>query len=177
MHRRSLIHAAALTLCWPPASAQGTLHSLVVLPPDFLDDQHNPATVEAQERRLRRLQPQFEHELSARGLYRVVDFAPAQALYERLRAQQAYMHRCADCAAQIGRQLGAELSMATWIQKVSELILNLNCEIVDVASNRPLLSKSVDMRGNTDVSWSRALSYLVRDMAEKRAADPHYGLP
>ena len=35
-------------------------------------------------------------------------------------------------------------------------------------------SKSVDMRGNDDVSWSRAVRYLARDMAEKRERNPRY---
>ncbi len=178
MRRQTLIRAAGLALLHPLRGfGQAPLHSLVVLPPDFLDDQHNPATVEAQNRRLERAHAQFEEELASHGLYRVVDFAPALALYERLRAQQLYLHRCADCAVQIGRERGGELSMATWVQKVSELILNVNCEIYDVASGRSVLSKSVDMRGNDDVSWQRAVRFLVRDMADKRARDPRYGLP
>ena len=66
--------------------------------------------------------------------------------------------------------------MATWVQKVSELILNFNVEIHDVAQQKVLLSKSVDMRGNEDVSWTRAVHYLVRDMSEKRAKNSKYGL-
>jgi hypothetical protein len=31
------------------------------------------------------------------------------------------------------------------------------------------------LRGNDDESWRRALRYLVRDMAEKRERNPHYG--
>jgi hypothetical protein len=31
------------------------------------------------------------------------------------------------------------------------------------------------MRGNDDVSWQRAVRFLVRDMQDKRAANPAYG--
>lgn len=174
--RRTLCLAASLALLDPMAVfGQAALRSLAVVPPDFLDEQRNPATAEAQTRRLLEVHAGLQRELAARGLYRVVDFAPAQALLDKLRSQQEYMHRCPDCAVQLGRQLGTELVMVTWVQKVSELILNVNVEIYDVASERSLLSKSVDMRGNDDVSWQRSVRYLVRDMAEKRERNPRYG--
>ena len=65
--------------------------------------------------------------------------------------------------------------MATWVQKVSELILNLNVQIYDIKAQKVVFSKSVDMRGNEDQSWTRAVHYLVRDMAEKRERNPRYG--
>jgi hypothetical protein len=65
--------------------------------------------------------------------------------------------------------------MTPWVQKVSELILNLNVQIYDVKADRVLFSKSVDMRGNENQSWTRAVRYLVRDMAEKRERNPSYG--
>jgi len=54
------------------------------------------------------------------------------------------------------------------VQKVSNLILNINIEIKSVASGQTILNKSVDIRGNTDQSWSRGISYMVRDMVEKK---------
>jgi hypothetical protein len=65
--------------------------------------------------------------------------------------------------------------MTPWVQKVSELILNVNVLIYDVKAQRVTLTKSVDMRGNDDVSWQRAVRFLVRDMQDKRAANPAYG--
>ena len=47
--------------------------------------------------------------------------------------------------------------------------------IYDVKAQRVTLTKSVDMRGNDDVSWQRAVRFLVRDMQDKRAANPAYG--
>lgn len=174
--RRALLLGASLSALSPKAVfGQPALRSLAVVPPDFLDEQHNPATADAQTRRLLEVHAAFQRELAARGLYRIVDFTAARELLDKLRSQQEYMHRCVDCAVQLGRQLGAELVMVTWVQKVSELILNVNVEIYEVASERSLLSKSVDIRGNDDVSWQRGVRYLVRDMAEKRAGNPRYG--
>lgn len=51
---------------------------------------------------------------------------------------------------------------------MSNLILNINIQIEDAASGAVLLNKSVDLRGNTDESWRRGISYMVRDMVEKQ---------
>jgi hypothetical protein len=160
----------------PEARAASELRSIVVLEFDLLDDHENPLTKAAQEKRLHDARLQLQDELAERKLYRVLDPSPAENLQRQLRAQQAYMHRCDDCAAQIGRLLGADLVMQTWVQKVSELILNLNVQVYDVQAQKVILSKSVDLRGNDDVSWTRAVRFLMRDFAEKRERNPRYGL-
>ena len=49
------------------------------------------------------------------------------------------------------------------MQKVSNLILNVNLVIEDAATGRVLHAESVDIRGNTDESWSRGLRYLLNE--------------
>ena len=173
--------ATALGGIWPRLRAQPAdaaprrLRSLAVLDFELVDDQNNPLTKAAQEQRLRSATAQLQRELAERQLYRVVDPSASQELQRTLRAQQEYLYRCDDCAEQVGRLLGVDLVMATWVQKVSELILNVNVQILDVQAQKVVFSKSVDMRGNDDVSWTRAVRYLVRDMAEKRERNPNYG--
>jgi len=58
------------------------------------------------------------------------------------------------------------------LQKVSNLILNMNIYVRDASSGATIAAVSRDMRGNTDESWSRTLGWLVRN----RLA-PGYGLP
>jgi Protein of unknown function (DUF2380) len=183
MRRRLWMHtiaAAALAGAWhgpraqAPAAATSTLRRLTVLDFELVDEQHNPLTKAATEQRLRHATVQLRQELGERRLYTVVDPAPSQPLQDKLRAQQEYMYRCDDCALQIGRQLGVELVLTPWVQKVSELILNLNVQIYDAKADKVLFSKSVDMRGNDDVSWTRAVRFLARDMAEKRERNPRY---
>jgi hypothetical protein len=174
--RRLVLRGLGAALLLPSSTgADGVPPTIAVLPLDFLDDHQNPATVEAQNRRLAHAHQQLQQELQARGLYRVVDLAPAQSLVDEALASQAFLYRCPDCAVRVGRQLGTELVMTSWVQKVSELILNFNVEVFRVAAERSVLAKSVDMRGNQDVSWERAVRFLVADMADKRAADPRYG--
>jgi Protein of unknown function (DUF2380) len=182
MRRRQCIGAAAALVSMAatvrgqgaPATA-ARLRTLTVLDVELIDDQDNPATKAAQAVRLRNATAQLRQELAERGLYRVVDPAPTRALQDTLRAQQEFFYRCDDCADQVGRQLGVELVMTPWVQKVSELILNVNVQIYDVTARQPIFTKSVDMRGNDDVSWQRAVRFLVRDMQEKRAVRPGYG--
>ena len=66
------------------------------------------------------------------------------------------------CDADFAQKLGAEVSITGTVQKVSNLILNINLYARVVATREPLVAMSVDIRGNTDESWSRGLDYLVR---------------
>ena len=47
------------------------------------------------------------------------------------------------------------------ISAVSNLIFNMNVYMADVASQKMTFVHSVDIRGNTDESWTRSLNYLV----------------
>ena len=105
----------------------------------------------------------------------MVETAPSLELQRTLQAQQEFLYRCDDCAEQVGRLLGADLVMATWVQKVSELILNMNLQVYDVKTQKVVFSKSVDIRGNDDLSWTRGIRFLVRDMSDKRALNKNYG--
>jgi hypothetical protein len=171
-----------LGVTWRPVGAQtdgsgrAPLRSLAALDFELMDDQNNPATKAAQVVRLHNATLQLRQELQERRLYDVIDSSHSHDLQDKLRSQQEFIYRCDDCAAQIGELLGADLVMTPWVQKVSELILNLNVQIYDVRAGKVIFSKSVDMRGNQDQSWSRAVRFLVRDMAEERDQNPRYGL-
>lgn len=170
--------AGLLAPVWGQAAAPAptvATRSVAVLDFELVDEQNNPATKAAQVLRLQAATAQLQRELAERGLYRVVDPAPSADLQRHLRSQQEYLYRCDDCAEQVGKLLGTDLVMVTWVQKVSELILNVNVQIYDVKAQRVAFSKSVDLRGNDDESWQRAVRFLVRDMADKRALNPRYG--
>ena len=68
---------------------------------------------------------------------------------------------------------GADLAITGVVQKVSNLILNINLYLRDVHTGRLIAAMSADLRGNTDESWSRTTSYLVRN----RLLAPDYGAP
>jgi predicted methyltransferase len=49
------------------------------------------------------------------------------------------------------------------VQKVSNLILNMNLYVADPQTDKFTFIKSVDIRDNTDESWSRSLNYLLKN--------------
>ena len=81
-----------------------------------------------------------------------------------MKSQQAYLHDCNGCDLAVGRQLGAGLIMAAWVDRVSGLILTLTYEMHDVKSGQIAARKSYDFRGDSDNAWNHAIDYMVRDM-------------
>src|SRR6185312_12844183 len=102
------------------------------------------------------------------GKFQIVDIAPL-----RTKAQQSNLQACGGCDVQFAEQLGADLAITGTVQKVSNLILNVNIYVRDAHTDNSVAAMSVDMRGNTDESWSRAMSYLLRN----RLLAPNYGRP
>jgi hypothetical protein len=169
--RALLLLCCALAAAWPCASGaadEGARVTIVVLDFDLLDDQQalSPATVEYA--RLANIREQLQQALVANRLYRVVDVAPASALIDAYRSRMQ-LRACNGCELDIARALRADRVLVGWVQKVSNLILNINVRIEDVATGEVLLLQSVDLRGNTDETWRRGMSYLVRRIAEKDA--------
>jgi len=114
--------------------------------------------------RLAKLAPALRAKLAASDRYLVVDTEP---ITERARAQN--LQACGGCDATLAHEAGADVAVTGTVQKVSNLILNLNIYLRDAKDDRLLQSMSADFRGNTDESWSRALGYLIRN---KLLAEP-----
>lgn len=153
-----------------------TMPALAVLGFELVDEQPGASDLAILARRLAAIDAQFRAALEEQGLYKVVDRAPAQAMIDKLRSEQEYIYRCNGCLGEIGSKLGVPLVAVGWVQKVSNLILNVNVEIRDTKTDRMVLTKSVDLRGNTDETWARGIAFMVRDMAERRKRNPKYGL-
>jgi Protein of unknown function (DUF2380) len=108
--------------------------------------------------RLARLGGELRGRLAQSGRFSVVDIAPVAA-----QARSSNLQACGGCDAGFAQVLGAEFSVTGWVQKVSNLILNMNIAVRDAQTARLVASMSVDMRGNTDETWSRALDWLIRN--------------
>ena len=111
-----------------------------------------------EQERLARLSDQLRQLLRASGRFSLVDITPiaSEALASNLQA-------CGGCDIQLARRLGAELAITGTVQKVSNLILNMNTYVRDASSEATIAAMSADMRGNTDETWSRTLDWLVRN--------------
>jgi hypothetical protein len=117
--------------------------------------------------RLRHLSDQLRQRLTNSGRFSLVDIAPLAS-----EARASNLQGCGGCDMQMAKRLGAELAITGTVQKVSNLILNMNIYVRDVSSGATVTAMSADMRGNTDESWSRALDYLIRN----RLLAPDYGV-
>ena len=121
-----------------------------------------------EQRRLLNAGDQVRKALTESGRFAVLDIAPVNAA-----AHGSNLQACGGCDAQLAERLGADLAITGVVQKVSNLILNINIYLRDVHTGQLVTSMSADFRGNTDESWSRAASYLLRN----RLLAPNYGLP
>ena len=164
-HRRW--RAAIFTLCalaFPPAESVAADAKTSVAAFDFeLYDTSLEGELrgenEAEQRRLAAISDRFRQLLTESARYDVIDLLPAS----REIAAVGMFRGCNRCDVKIARGLGAEVSMTGVVQKVSNLILNINIYVRDVRSGDLLQVMSADIRGNTDRSWARGVSWLVRN--------------
>lgn len=157
----SMIRAlAALAALLAPCRA----HAAPAAPPiavfDFEIVNTSPApTTDVEADRARRLGDALRQALDASGRYHAVAM---DAVRESVRGALP-PRACNGCELPAARRLGAAFVAYGWIQKVSNLILNLNLVIECADSGRHVAVGSVDIRGNTDESWFRGLRYLLRE--------------
>lgn len=121
----------------------------------------------AHEERIRSVSNLLRQELSQLPSYEIVDTAGARQRIEQLRAVQ-YMHKCNGCEIDLGVELGADQVLVAWVHRVSHLVLSLTYEIRAVPSGRPVERKTFGFRGDNDNGWSRAVTYMVKDLAESQ---------
>ena len=155
----AVLAAGAIAAAAPPR--------LVVLDIELTGDPGGPELRAEHEARLRMASARLRQELARSGLFRIIDTAPAQALIDKLKSQQLYLHDCNGCDLDIGRQLGADNVLVAWVNRVSGLILTLTYEIHDVATGQIADRKSYDFRGDNDAAWTHAIVYMVQDLKER----------
>jgi hypothetical protein len=134
---------------------------------DDMRDFERGEVKDAQNQRIGLISDALRQELRQRGMYRIADNAQAGSLISGLKAQQE-LRDCNGCEIDIGKALGADVIIIGWVQKVSNLILNINIEVKEVRSGRTLYVKSVDLRSNSDNSWVRGIRYMVDSIEEKK---------
>jgi hypothetical protein len=116
---------------------------------------------------------QFRQMLEESDRYQFVMLSPE--LKKKI-AQSSNISGCNGCQIDWARQEGADLAAWGTVQKVSNLILNINL-IMDCAKDgRHYFMRSVDIRGNTDESWRRGIRYLIRHyLLDEYPANIRYG--
>ena len=109
-------------------------------------------------RRLALIGALLRERLKESGRYTLVDMAPAAAKIKNA----GIIHSCNGCDADIARSLRAAFAVTGKVQKVSNLILNINVYVRDAATGKLATAMSADIRGNTDQSWTHGIKWLVR---------------
>ena len=168
MRLLGLVIALMLAISWPAAAEPS---KVAVFDFELLDTSLQGAVKGPQadeQRRLKDVTEQLRKGLTQSGNFVVLDIAPVNAA-----AQTSNLQSCGGCDVEYAQKLGADLSITGLVQKVSALILNLNIYLRDVHTGKLITAMSADFRGNTDESWSRAMSYLIRN----RLLAPNYGAP
>jgi Protein of unknown function (DUF2380) len=94
---------------------------LVVLDIELTGDLGGPQFTVEHAARLKTESAILRRELENSGLYQVLDNTAALPLINRLKSQQAYWHDCNGCNLEVGRQLGADQVLVTWVDRVSNL--------------------------------------------------------
>lgn len=156
MRLRSILFGALL-IC-APAHAVEQVPRVAVFDFELVNTSPAPSTPKELDRLLR-LGDQLRQGLAERGRYDVVDDGPVR---DKL-AGRASIRACNGCELDYARDLKADYAAYGWVQKVSDLILNINVVIEDATTGRRVHADSVDIRGNTDESWSRGLRYLLNE--------------
>lgn len=148
------------------APARGDITRIVVFDAALVDTSvegevtgRNPAD----SNRLVQITRQFREGLAASGRYQIVDTAPLADEVKSLTDSVELLNDCNNCELDLARSLGADQVALIWVQKVSNLILNLNVVMKDVASGKIVKSAFVDIRGNTDRSWQHGTGYMLRN--------------
>ena len=164
--------AMALSIISGGAFAQAAPQSIAMPDCTLIDDNaaYNDAqTNRDQAARLAMVSGALRDDVRERGLFHVADNAGARELIASLQGVQD-MSACNGCERRVAKQLGTSRVGVCWVQKISNLILNMNLRVEDAATGKMLFQRSVDMRGNTDRSWRRAAKALVDLLAEDPTA-------
>ena len=118
--------------------------------------------------RLIRISDLVRSKLTESGKFQLVDVSPVKAA-----ADGSNLQACGGCDVQYAQRIGADLVITGVMKKISTLILNLTIFVRDAHTGQLITAMNADFRGNTDESWTRATSYLVRN----RLLAPNYGRP
>lgn len=157
------VKAATLVVAAAAVLSAGHAHAApakaAVFPFEFIDSSQegeaNGVRPDETER-VRRVAEQASDFL-AKGEVQIVDARPAEAELKDVKS----LKDCIPCARKAAQSVGADLAVVGHIQKVSNLILNINVQIVDVKTGKTVRGGSADIRGNTQQTWDHGTKYLM----------------
>ena len=161
MRRILTSSAAALALLLSVGAKADPVTTVAFLGVQFLNDHEgDEPTTDAERARLAAIASVFQQKLEASGHYRFIGVPDATRSQI---AEGPVIGSCGGCEFRYGADAKSDRVAWLVVQKVSNLILNLNVYVGDVPAHKLTFVHSVDIRGNTDESWTRGISYLVKN--------------
>ncbi len=122
----------------------------------------------AEQARLLRISEQVRNGMAESGKFAIVDIRPVVTA-----AHNSNLQACGGCDVDLAKQLDADLAVTGVVRKISTLILSMIIYVRDARTGQLVTAASADFRGDTDESWSRTASFLLRN----RLLAPNYGVP
>ncbi|MEP1612394.1 MAG: DUF3280 domain-containing protein [Roseobacter sp.] len=112
----------------------------------------------AETARLALLEEMIADQFTSEG-YFLVDTEPARVEMDRV----VNLAKCYGCDTRIATDLGADYSLVGEVQKVSNLILTINLQMRASDTGELVKGGVVDIRGNTDETWTRGMRYILKN--------------
>ena len=156
--RSALFHAAVFVLATGAATSARAEQKLAIFNFQLANLAQLPPT-DADTARLPHLSEMFRDLLQKSGKYQIVSTDPVKADV----AKSPELRNCNGCAVAFAKKVGADVAVTGEIQKVSNLILNINVYFKDVDGKTPEKAYSVDIRGDNDLSFDHGIKYLVKN--------------
>ena len=164
--RSSLV--ALIFIVWAASAVLSTSSGAVplkaaVFPFEFIDAGSLTTGIapppEPEATRLKLITGVLKDRLASSGVYQAVDVSGEAGDL----AKGPALQDCQKCAEELARKAGAEIAVVGYVQKVSNLILNINIRVSNAQSGQMLAAGSADIRGNTDEAWTRGVEWLVKN--------------
>lgn len=153
--------AIALALATIPAAMgtdDTTMPSVAFFGFQLINTSLEPTTP-AETARIKMLDDLLRDRLASSGRFKIVPIPPD---LQRRIVTGPEIANCNGCERDLAQTIGANWAAWGSVQKVSNLILNINLYVEDAQTARMEFVKSVDIRGNTDESWRHGLDYMLR---------------
>lgn len=154
---------ALLMLCATPLAAQQTVAFLGLYLLDTSLQSEAKGQHDAEDARLALLEQMVREKFAAEG-YVLLDLAPIAEDLDRV----VNPAKCYGCDLRMAQKLGADFVLVGEVQKVSNLILSLNLQMRETTGGEMVKGAVVDMRGNTDDTWMRAMRSILNNRFFRR---------
>lgn len=102
--------------------------------------------------------------LDGTDTFQVVSNEPAAEMIEKLNNSRRHLHYCNTCIADIGKKLGVDYVASSWVQVVSNLIVNLNLVLYDARTGKAAMTSFIDIRGNNNSTWNNGTNFLLEQL-------------